>query len=836
MENIKPPTAIKKKSEGESFMFQKYLRLCTEKVIEALNVGTMEMINLKQNQLNPEFILLGLMEQEESFAMKVLEIIYPNAYVMKDNIVDMVFEAQEEMTKVSEKMLTQISFAQEIEDVFQLALAETEKGGDKYIGAGAMFLALLSPKAGKTHEILNRAGVSEAKFREGMDIIRGGRKIVDKQAEGKFDILRQFTTDLTEKARKGELDPVIGRQKIIHRVIQILSRRKKNNPVLIGETGVGKTVIVEGLAQQIVNAEVPSSLAHKRVLSLEMAEIVAGAKMRGEFEERLKSVRDEIASAGGNIILFIDELHTVVSAGAGGGGVDASNMLKSALARGELQCIGATTLDEYKKHIESDKALERRFQPILVQEPTLELTIDILKGLKSRYEEHHEVHYSPEAIHAAAKLSQKYISDRFLPDKAIDLIDEAGSRKHLNAIYIPPEVRELEKKRQELLARQKELFTDQKFEEVALLRQDLLEAEKELSEEKKKWRAKSTPEDTLVTEEDIATIVSDSTGIPITRMVETESEKLKNMEENLHKRVIGQNNAIIAVSNAIRRNRAGLKEKDRPIGSFIFLGPTGVGKTELAKALAEFLMDDENRLIRLDMSEYMEKHSVSKITGSPPGYVGYEEGGQLTELIRRNPYSVVLLDELEKAHPDVFNILLQILDDGRMTDAHGRTVSFKNAIIIGTSNIGSQKIVDDKQAIGFGTSGDGGKATYEEVKKMVLSEAKKYFKPEFLNRLDDLMVFHRLDEGHIRSVVDLLVSRLQTRLKENGLNIEVEEEARNKLAKDGYSPAYGARPLKREMENQIENPLSLMVIEGTINKGDIVQASVKDGEIKLQKK
>jgi ATP-dependent Clp protease ATP-binding subunit ClpC len=572
------------------------------------------------------------------------------------------------------------------------------------------------------------------------------------------------------------------------------------------------------------------------VLSLEMAEIVAGAKMRGEFEERLKSVRDEIASAGGNIILFIDELHTVVSAGAGGGGVDASNMLKSALARGELQCIGATTLDEYKKHIESDKALERRFQPILVQEPTLELTIDILKGLKSRYEEHHEVHYSPEAIHAAAKLSQKYISDRFLPDKAIDLIDEAGSRKHLNAIYIPPEVRELEKKRQEFLARQKELFTDQKFEEVALLRQDLLEAEKELSEEKKKWRAKSTPEDTLVTEEDIATIVSDSTGIPITRMVETESEKLKNMEENLHKRVIGQNNAIIAVSNAIRRNRAGLKEKDRPIGSFIFLGPTGVGKTELAKALAEFLMDDESRLIRLDMSEYMEKHSVSKITGSPPGYVGYEEGGQLTELIRRNPYSVVLLDELEKAHPDVFNILLQILDDGRMTDAHGRTVSFKNAIIIGTSNIGSQKIVDDKQAIGFGTSGDGGKATYEEVKKMVLSEAKKYFKPEFLNRLDDLMVFHRLDEGHIRSVVDLLVSRLQTRLKENGLNIEVEEEARNKLAKDGYSPAYGARPLKREMENQIENPLSLMVIEGTINKGDIVQASVKDGEIKLQKK
>ncbi|MBI5187320.1 MAG: AAA family ATPase [Nitrospinae bacterium] len=820
-------------------MFQKYLRLCTEKVIEALNVGTMEMINLKQNQLTPDFILLGLLEQEESFAMKALEVMYPNAYVIKDNIVEMVFEAQEEMTKVSDKMLNQISFSKEIEDVFQLAWNETEKGGDKYIGAGAMFLALFSPKAGKTREILDGAGVSEAKFREGMDIIRGGRKIVDKHAEGKFDILRQFTTDLTEKARKGELDPVIGRQKIIHRVIQILSRRKKNNPVLIGETGVGKTVIVEGLAQQIVNAEVPSSLAHKRVLSLEMAEIVAGAKMRGEFEERLKAVRDEIASAGGNIILFIDELHTVVSAGAGGGGIDASNMLKSSLARGELQCIGATTLDEYKKHIESDKALERRFQPVLVQEPTLDQTIQILEGLKSRYEKHHEITYSPEAIHAAAKLSQKYISDRFLPDKAIDLIDESGSRKHLNAIYIPPEVRELEKKRQELLTRQKELFTSQKFEEVAVMRQELIQTEKDLLEEKRKWREKSAPEDTIVTEEDIATVVSDSTGIPINRMVETESEKLKNMEENLHKRVIGQDNAIIAVSNAIRRNRAGLKEKNRPIGSFIFLGPTGVGKTELAKALAEFLMDDENRLIRLDMSEYMERHSVSKITGSPPGYVGYEEGGQLTELIRRSPYSVVLLDELEKAHPDVFNLLLQILDDGRLTDAHGRTVSFKNSIIIGTSNIGSEKIVDDKHSIGFGTSGgDAGKATatYEEVKKLVLGEAKKHFKPEFLNRLDDLMVFHRLDEGHIRAIVDLLVSRLQVRLKESGLSIEVAEEARNKLAKDGYSPAYGARPLKREMESQIENPLSLMVIERSIDKGDTAIASVKDGAIELRKK
>jgi len=816
-------------------MFQKYLRLCTEKVIEALNVGTMEMINLKQNHLTPDFILLGLLEQEDSFAMNVLEIVKDDANARKDKIVEMILEAQEGMTKVEEKKLTQISFSGEIADVFQIALQEAEKAGDKYIGAGSLFLALFHPKSGKTHEILDQVGITETEFRDGVEIIRGGRKIVDKQAEGKFDILRQFTNDLTEKARKGELDPVIGRQKIINRVIQVLSRRKKNNPVLIGEAGVGKTVIVEGLAQMIVDAEVPQSLSHKQVLSLEMAEVIAGAKMRGEFEERLKAVRDEVISAGGNIILFIDELHSVVNAGAGAGGVDASNMLKSALARGELQCIGATTLEEYKKYIEADKALERRFQPILVQEPSLEMTIEILNGLKSRYEKHHEITYTSEAIQTAAKLSEKYITDRFLPDKAIDIIDEAGSKKHLEAIFIPPEVRDLEKRRQALVQGQKEQFANQNFQRVASLRQELIEIDQELADEKKKWQEKCAQEDTCVTEDDIAGIVSDSTGIPVTRMIESESEKLKHMEENLHKRVIGQDNAIIAVSNAIRRNRTGLKDKNRPIGSFMFLGPTGVGKTELAKALAEFLMDDENRLIRLDMSEYMERHSVAKITGSPPGYVGYEEGGQLSERIRRNPYSVVLLDELEKAHPDVFNILLQILDDGRLTDAQGRTVSFKNALIIGTTNIGSQKIVDDRQTIGFGKAEESGK-TYEEVKKLVLTEAKKQFKPEFLNRIDDLMVFHSLEERHLRKIVDLLVSRIQDRLKENGIQITVNGKARDLLAKEGYSPAYGARPLKRVMENKIENPLSLMVIEGKVAKGDTVLVSAKKGGVVLKRK
>ncbi|HKI48121.1 MAG TPA: AAA family ATPase, partial [Desulfobacteria bacterium] len=677
-------------------MLQQHLRQLTDKVIEALNVGTMEMVNLRQTLLTPDFILIGLLEQQDSQIVKLLETYYPEDKKMVRKILDRLFELQEGETKHEGQEIQHIHLAKETDTLFEIALDEAKKLGDRYVSVGALFLALLDPRVGQTANVLQEFGLKYNKVKEDLEILRGGINIDEKDGEGKMDVLSQYTTDLTDMARRGELDPVIGREKEIDRIIQILSRRKKNNPVLIGEPGVGKTVIVEGLAQKIVKAEVPNSLLNKRVKVLEMSEIIAGAKMRGEFEERMKAVKDEVTSAHGSIILFIDELHTIVSAGAGAGGVDASNMLKAALAKGQLQCIGATTMDDYKKSIEEDKALARRFQPILVEEPSVDETVAMLEGLKSKYEKHHSIQFQEGAILAAAKLSEKHIYDRALPDKAVDLLDEAGAKKHLALIYVPPVIQQLEKDRNEIIQKQKDAFDAQDFENVAQLRQNVLEIDKKLSAEKEKWNSELSKVDHSVTEEDIANVVATWTGIPVNKIRETETAKLMNMEENLHKRVIGQDHAIVAISNAIRRNRAGLKDKDRPIGSFLFLGPTGVGKTELAKALAEFLLDDENRLIRLDMSEYMEKHSVSKIIGSPPGYVGYDEGGQLTEKVRRHPYSVILLDELEKAHPDVFNILLQLIDDGRLTDAHGRVTSFKNAIIIGTSNIGTQSITEGK--------------------------------------------------------------------------------------------------------------------------------------------
>jgi ATP-dependent Clp protease ATP-binding subunit ClpC len=815
-------------------MLQQYVRTFTDKIIEALNIGSMEMINLHQDLLTPDFILLGLLEQEESLVAELLERMRPEEKHLANDLVETIYEAQKGAPKIKGKPVRNIQLAQETETLFEIAQEEMKKMGDKFIGVGAVFLALLDPRTGKVSSILKDAGLQYDKVKEELETMRGGRTIDAKDAEGRFNILDQFTTDLTDLARKGQLDPVIGREKEINRLIQILTRRKKNNPVLIGETGVGKTVIVDRLAQRIVNAEVPHSLLNKRVKVLEMSEVIAGAKMRGEFEERMKMVKDEIIAARGNIILFIDELHTIVSAGAGAGGVDASNMLKSALAKGQLQCIGATTTDEYKKHIEEDKALARRFQPVLVQEPSVEMTIKILEGLKSKYEKHHEIVYKDGAIVAAAVLSEKHISDRALPDKAIDLLDESGAQKHLALINVPVPIRELENEKNSLMQRQNEEFAKQDFEEVAQLRQKILELDRKLSEEKVHWKQELDGIDAYVTEDDIANIVATWTGIPVNKIKETEKEKLLHMEENLHKRVIGQNNAIIAVSNAIRRNRAGLKEKHKPIGSFLFLGPTGVGKTELAKALAEFLLDDENRIIRLDMSEYMEKHTVSKIIGSPPGYVGYDEGGQLTEKIRRNPYSVILLDELEKAHPDIFNILLQLLDDGRLTDAHGRVTSFKNAIIIGTSNIGSKAISETQKGIGFGTNTETVKK-YKQVQALVLSEAKKLFKPEFLNRLDDLMVFHNLTPENVRAIADLLIEHLNKRLTEQKLSIEVSTQAKDKLAEDGFSEAYGARPLKRLIEDQIENPISMKIINGEFDFGDTIQVGIEKDEYTFTK-
>jgi len=811
-------------------MLQQHLRQLTDKVIEALNVGTMEMVNLRQTLLTPDFILIGLLEQQDSRIVKLLETYYPEDKKMTRKILDRLFELQEGETKHEEQQIQQIHLAKETDTLFEIALDEAKKLGDRYVSVGAMFLALFDPRVGQTAEILQEFGLKYNKVKEDLEIMRGGINIDEKDGEGKMDVLSQYTTDLTDMARRGDLDPVIGREKEIDRIIQILSRRKKNNPVLIGEPGVGKTVIVEGLAQKIVRAEVPHSLLDKRVKVLEMSEIIAGAKMRGEFEERMKAVKDEITNAHGSIILFIDELHTIVNAGAGAGGVDASNILKAALAKGQLQCIGATTLDDYKKSIEEDKALARRFQPILVDEPSVDVTVDILNGLKTKYEEHHSIQFRDEAILAAAKLSEKHIYDRALPDKAVDLLDEAGAKKHLELIYVPPVIQQLEKERNEIIKEQKDAFDGQDFEKVAQLRQGVLAIDKKLSIEKVKWNADLNQVDHSVTAEDIANVVATWTGIPVNKIRETETEKLMNMEENLHKRVIGQDNAIVAISNAIRRNRAGLKDKDRPIGSFLFLGPTGVGKTELAKALAEFLLDDENRLIRLDMSEYMEKHSVSKIIGSPPGYVGYDEGGQLTEKVRRHPYSVILLDELEKAHPDVLNILLQLMDDGRLTDAHGRVTSFKNAIIIGTSNIGTKSITEGKtKGIGFAAVEDSSR-DYNQVRSMVLNEVQKLFKPEFINRLDDLIVFHKLEPDQVRQIADLMLNNLTQRLQESDMTLEVTKKVRDQLAKDGFSEMYGARPLRRLIEEKIENSISMRIINGEFKHGDTIHVDFKKGD------
>ncbi len=808
-------------------MLQQHIRNFTDKVIDALNVGSMEMINLNQDTLTPDFIFLGLLAQEDSTIVEILETAYPHDLELSQKFIDKIYLLQKDRPKIKGAPIGHIQVPKETEALFKAAQDQAKLLGDKFIGLEALFLSLFDNHLSRMPALLDEMGVTYEQVKSEIDFLRGGRTISEKDAEGKSDVLEQYTTDLTDLARKGDLDPVIGREKEINRIIQILSRRRKNNPVIIGEPGVGKTVLVERLAQRIVNAEVPETLMGKRVKVLEMSELIAGAKMRGEFEERMKAVKDEIIAAQGNIILFIDELHTIVNAGAGGGGVDASNMLKAALSKGQLQCIGATTLDEYKSHIEADKALSRRFQPILVQEPSVEGTIKILDGLKSKYEKHHSIRYLDEALITAAKLSEKHISDRALPDKAVDLMDEAGAQKHLALINVPAHIRELENEKSRLNRKQSEEFKQQNFQSVASLRQEILTLDEKLEKERGDWKQTLSTMDNNVTAEDIANVVSEWTGIPVNKIQETEQDKLTHMEDNLHKRVIGQNNAIIAVSNAIRRNRAGLKEKDKPIGSFLMLGPTGVGKTELAKALAEFLLDDENRLIRLDMSEYMEKHSVSKIIGSPPGYVGYDEGGQLTEKVRRHPYSVILLDELEKAHPDVFNILLQLLDDGRLTDAHGRVTSFKNAIIIGTSNIGSKSISQPNKGIGFAKTEVS--KQYEVIKSMVLNEAKKLFKPEFLNRLDDLIVFHTLTKENIRAIADMMIQNLNKRLHDKNLSLKVASKAIDKLSVEGYSEVYGARPLKRLIESEIENPISMKILTGEFKLGDQINVTLKKG-------
>jgi ATP-dependent Clp protease ATP-binding subunit ClpC len=808
-------------------MFQNYIEQSTKKVLQVLEQAVSELTRHRQNVLTPEFILLALLGQPDSEARRVIELISDDPKTLTANIISQIQTFYQNASPVN---ATQIVASEEVSILFQVAMDEAHSLDDQYVSTGTLLLAMFDPRVGHVSRLLEETGLKHAQALKALKQLRHGQTIDSDSAESEGDVLARYTKDLTDMARNGQLDPVIGRENEIAQIVQTLSRRKKNNPVLIGDAGVGKTVIVEGLAQRIVEADVPDTLLNKRLLSLDMSEIVAGAKMRGEFEERLKSVRDAVIQAKGKVILFIDELHSVVGAGAGAGGMDAPSMLKTALAQGSLQVIGATTSDEYHRYVETDKALERRFHPILVREPSISETLEILRGIAPKYEKHHRVSYSPESIQAAAELSERYINDRNLPDKAVDLIDEAGSRKHIRLVSIPHEVQRLEQQYQGLLRDKTAAFNRQDFEETARLQMEILKKEEKLKDARNKWKNQQDKMDEIVTKEDIAELVSNWTDIPVARMVESEANKLARMEDNLHHRIVGQEDAVEAVANAIRRNRAGITSARRPIGSFLFLGPTGVGKTELAKALAQFLLDDETRIVRLDMSEYMERHEVSKMIGAPPGYIGYGEGGQLTEKVRHNPYTVVLLDELEKAHPDVFNMLLQILEDGQLTDAQGRTVSFRNTIFIGTSNLGTEALSPEHRPIGFVHSAT---PDYQEAKSLVMQEVKKFFKPEFLNRLDDIIVFHYLEKQHVQAIARMYVDELAGRMLQREIQLDIDDSVIEKLAKDGFEPTYGARPLRREVERQVENPLAMLIVLGKCPDKSHVRIFVEDNEVRF---
>ncbi|WEZ08760.1 ATP-dependent protease ATP-binding subunit ClpC [Priestia flexa] len=792
----------------------------TERAQKVLALAQEEALRLGHNNIGTEHILLGIVREGDGIAAKALSALGLSTEKIQKEVEALIGRGQE---------LTQtIHYTPRAKKVIELSMDEARKLGHSYVGTEHILLGLIREGEGVAARVLNNLGVSLNKARQQVLHLLGSNEAASSHQGGgtsnaNTPTLDSLARDLTLVAREGSLDPVIGRSKEIQRVIEVLSRRTKNNPVLIGEPGVGKTAIAEGLAQQIVNNEVPEILRDKRVMTLDMGTVVAGTKYRGEFEDRLKKVMDEIRQAG-NIILFIDELHTLIGAGGAEGAIDASNILKPSLARGELQCIGATTLDEYRKYIEKDAALERRFQPIQVDEPTLDESIQILKGLRDRYEAHHRVSISDEAIEQAVKLSDRYISDRFLPDKAIDLIDEAGSKVRLRSFTTPPNLKELEQKLESIRNEKDASVQSQEFEKAASLRDTEQRLREELEETKKAWKQEQGKENSAVTVEDIAMVVSSWTGVPVSKLAQEESERLLNMEEILHSRVIGQEEAVKAVAKAVRRARAGLKDPKRPIGSFIFLGPTGVGKTELARALAESMFGDEDAMIRIDMSEYMEKHSTSRLVGSPPGYVGYDEGGQLTEKVRRKPYSVVLLDEIEKAHPDVFNILLQVLEDGRLTDSKGRTVDFRNTILIMTSNVGADTLKRNKH-LGFTVEAEG--QDYKDMKGKVMSEMKRAFRPEFLNRIDEIIVFHSLEKPHLAEIVKLMADQLTRRLKEQEIELELTKAAIDKIAEEGFDPEYGARPLRRAIQKHVEDRLSEELLRGVIQKGQKVTLDVE---------
>ncbi|GLF92429.1 negative regulator of genetic competence ClpC/MecB [Bacillus safensis] len=796
----------------------------TERAQKVLALAQEEAIRLGHKNIGTEHILLGLVREGEGIAAKALEALGLVSDKIQKEVESLIGRGQEVSQAIPH-------YTPRAKKVTELSMDEARKLGHSYVGTEHILLGLIREGEGVAARVLNNLGVSLNKARQQVLQLLGsnetGASAAGSNSNANTPTLDSLARDLTAIAKEDSLDPVIGRSKEIQRVIEVLSRRTKNNPVLIGEPGVGKTAIAEGLAQQIIHNEVPEILRDKRVMTLDMGTVVAGTKYRGEFEDRLKKVMDEIRQAG-NIILFIDELHTLIGAGGAEGAIDASNILKPSLARGELQCIGATTLDEYRKYIEKDAALERRFQPIQVDQPSVDESIQILRGLRDRYEAHHRVSITDEAIEAAVKLSDRYISDRFLPDKAIDLIDEAGSKVRLRSFTTPPNLKELEQKLDEVRKEKDAAVQSQEFEKAASLRDTEQRLREKVEVTKKSWKEKQGQENSEVSVDDIAMVVSSWTGVPVSKIAQTETDKLLNMEQLLHSRVIGQDEAVVAVAKAVRRARAGLKDPKRPIGSFIFLGPTGVGKTELARALAESIFGDEESMIRIDMSEYMEKHSTSRLVGSPPGYVGYEEGGQLTEKVRRKPYSVVLLDEIEKAHPDVFNILLQVLEDGRLTDSKGRTVDFRNTILIMTSNVGASELKRNKY-VGFNVQDES--QNYKDMKGKVMGELKRAFRPEFINRIDEIIVFHSLEKKHLKEIVSLMSDQLTKRLKEQDLSIELTEAAKAKIADEGVDLEYGARPLRRAIQKHVEDRLSEELLKGNIEKGQHIVLDVEDGEI-----